>query len=336
MEDAILNFNKQFGFEPEIINSEKIKDNKRCILAGMGGSHLASGLLKMYKPGIDLYVHRDYGLPPYDDEFFAESLLIASSYSGNTEETLDFLEEGYAKGYNMAVISTGGKMLDFAKENQLPYIQIPDDHIQPRSALGYSIVAMAKFVCGDQCVKDLRSLEKTLDPKSLQKSGAELAESLKGKIPIIYASHNNLWVAYNWKIKFNETGKTPAFYNIFPECNHNELAGFNLSKESRDLSSDFHIIILRDIETDHPRIQKRMAVVEGLLEEKGISVSTLVLNGNTKFEKIFNSTLLADWTAFSMAQNTGSDPENIPIIEGLKEKMSGKYKDNISDTLIWD
>ena len=115
MEEAILNFHKQFNFKPEIINKEKIDSPKNFILSGMGGSHLASGLLKTFKPGINLYVHKNYGLPPFEDDFLKDSLLIASSYSGNTEETIDFLEEGYSRGYHMAVITTGGKLLDFAK-----------------------------------------------------------------------------------------------------------------------------------------------------------------------------------------------------------------------------
>lgn len=334
MEEAILNFNKQFGFKPEIVNGDKIKEHKHHILAGMGGSHLASGILKMYKPGIDLYVHRNYGLPPYDDQFFKNSLLIASSHSGNTEEVVDFLEEGYSRGYNMAAIATGGKVLDFAKENNLPYIQMPDDDIQPRSALGYSMVSMAKLVCGE-CFENLGSLEEKLDPESLRKRGEELARDLEGKIPLIYTSTENLWVAYNWKIKMNETGKVPAFYNLFPEMNHNELNGFFQNDKTKELSEKFHVLILRDIDGDHPRVQKRMAVVEGILEEQGIPVTTLGFEGGSVLEKVFNSLLLADWTAFHIAKTNGADPEQVPMIEGFKEKLVGDYPDHFSSECVW-
>ena len=101
MEQSITNFNKQFEYNPVIRNTEKLKDKyKHFVLCGMGGSHLSAGIIKMLKPGIELYVHRDYDLPPYSEEFFSKSLLIASSHSGNTEEVLSFLRAGMERtGY---------------------------------------------------------------------------------------------------------------------------------------------------------------------------------------------------------------------------------------------
>ena len=321
MEDAILNFNKQFSYSPEIINREKIGSPKHFIVCGMGGSHLATGILKMYKPGIELYVHRDYGLPPYSNEFLKESLLIASSYSGNTEEVVDFLEEGYSRGLNMAVIATGGKLIEFAKKNYIPYIQMPDDGIQPRSALGYSLIAMSAMTGEYPCCDSLKSLEQNLNPESHRKSGEELAKNLSGKVPIIYSSVQNLPLAYNWKIKMNETGKVPAFYNLFSELNHNEMNGFDVGDKTRDLSSNFHFIFLRD-EKDNSRIQKRMDITEDLYEEKGLNVTSLRLTEDDTFVKIFNSLLLADWTALYIAKNNGMEPEAVKIIEDFKAKLA--------------
>lgn len=336
MEEAILNFHKQFEYEPVIENSDKMeKKYKHYVLAGMGGSHLASGLLKMHSPGVELYVHRDYGLPPYSDEFFKESLLIASSYSGNTEEIIDFLEEGYSKGYNMAVIATGGKLIDFAKENSLPYIQMPEVGIQPRAALGYSLTAIATLTAQTNALKEMKELPTTLNPESFRQRGEELAKELDGKIPVIYSSNHNLWIAYNWKIKLNETGKVPAVYNVFPELNHNELNGFYLSEGTEKFRDLFHFIILRDVENDHPRVQKRMAVVEGILEGDGRSVTTLGIEGNNSFERIFSSLLLADWTAVSIAKKNNVDPEQVPMIEGFKKKLVGDYPDDFSDECVW-
>lgn len=335
MEQAILDFHKQFSFTPEIVNKEKIQNPKHFILAGMGGSHLASGILKMYKPGINLYVHRNYGLPPYDDEFLKDSLLIASSHSGNTEETLDFLEEGYARGYNMAVITTGGKALEFAQKNNLPHIIMPSDGIQPRAALGYSAISIATMIGEESCLRDLSELATKLDPASLQQRGEELAEQIDGKIPVIYSSTHHLWVAYNWKIKINETGKNPATYNIFPELCHNELNGFHVSEMTEKFKDLFHFIMLRDVESDHPRVQKRMAVVEGILQEQGRSVTTLGFEGETELERIFNSLLLADWTAVTLARRHGVDPEQVPMIEDFKKKLVGDYPDHFSDECVW-
>lgn len=321
MEEAIKNFAKQFEFEPEIKNAENLKkDFKQIVVAGMGGSHLSTGLLKIWKPGIDLYVHRSYELPPFSDEFLKESLLIASSYSGNTEEVVSFLNEGLAKGFSMAVIAVSGKLIDIAKEFNVPYIQIPDTGIQPRSALGFSLVALAKFLGNDALSQELKQLS-SLQPESQKASGEELANDLKGFVPIIYSSVDNLAIAYNWKIKFNETGKIPAFYNVFPELNHNELAGFDVIDTTRDLSKNFRFVFLKDRD-DHERIQKRMDVMEKLLENRGLEVIVLELEGESIFEKIFNSLLLADWTALSLSKLYGTEPDKVEIIEEFKKKLS--------------
>jgi len=322
MEQAITDFPKQFKFEPEIINPEKLKDKyDYFVVGGMGGSNLSSGIMKLYQPGIDLYTYRDYGLPPYDDEFFKKSLLVANSYSGNTEETFDFLQEGYSKGYDCAVISTGGKMIDFAEENKLPHIQIPNTGIQPRSALGYQLIALAKMIQHDDCCGSLPDLADTLKPEDLEEKGQELAESLKGKVPIIYSSVKNLSIAYNWKIKFNETGKVPAFYNLFPELNHNEMNGFDVVDSTRELSDKLHFIFIHDAE-DSSKIQKRMEIVEKLYEERGLSVTSIYLEGQSVLEKTYNSLLLADWTALYLARSNGSEPEKVPMIEDFKKRLS--------------
>lgn len=322
MEQAIRDFAKQFQYKPEIINGEKLADSyENYVICGMGGSHLATGILKTYKPGINLYVHRDYDLPPYDESFLKNSLLIASSYSGNTEEVISFLEAGHSKGYSVAVIATGGKLIDFAKENNLPYIQMPDTGIQPRSALGYSLLSMAKMVNEASCCGELESLALTLKPENFEEQGKELAGELKGKLPIIYSSNKNLAIAYNWKIKMNETGKIPAFYNLFPELNHNEMQGMDVDSNTEDIFKNFHFIFIKD-SADHERIQKRMDITEKLYQEKGLAVTSLYLEGENVFEKIFNSLILADWIALNIAKSNGRNPEEVPMVENFKKQMS--------------
>ena len=175
MEEAIKNFAKQFAWKPEIQNAEAFRPAKRLVVAGMGGSHLAADLLSAYNPRLDVYVHRDYGLPPLSDERLSDSLLVASSYSGNTEETIDFAEEAHAKKFNVVAVAVGGKLIDFAKKNNLPYILIPDTGIQPRSALGFSITALAKFFGNTTMLAALSKLSKVLNPETLRAEGEKLA-----------------------------------------------------------------------------------------------------------------------------------------------------------------
>lgn len=318
MEQSIINFNKQFEYEAVIRNSEKLKDKyEHFVLCGMGGSHLAAGIIKAHKPGVELYVHRDYDLPPYSEEFLKNSLLIASSHSGNTEEVISFLNAALDNGLDVVVITTGGELFDIAVSKQLPHVIMPNEGVQPRLALGYSALAIAEVMKDKNLISEIREAGKKIDPESLKSEGISLLNSIDSKIPVIYSSNKNLAVAYNWKIKFNETAKTPAFYNIFPELNHNEMQGY----QEDMYAGDFHFIFIND-STDNERIQKRMSVFSELLKEKGYEVTNLELAGVNVLEKIFSSLLIADWTALELAKIKNTDPQSVPFIEEFKKKLN--------------
>jgi glucose/mannose-6-phosphate isomerase len=322
MEEAIKKFATQFNFDPEIQNSEKFKPAQSFVLAGMGGSHLSAGLLKMANPDLDLYIHRDYGLPALSHKKFASSLFIASSYSGNTEEVLDFVQKAHDKNYSVAVVALGGSLIDFAKKNNLPYIQLPDVGLEPRSALGFSLVALAKLTNNTKLLSDLRALSLHINPLKMEEAGKELAKKMAGKVPIIYSSRANISLAYNWKIKFNETGKIPAFYNIFPELNHNEMTSFDVIDSTKDLSKNFHFIFLKD-NHDHPKVIKRMDTTKKLLEDRNFTVSVLEIGRSDSFwENVFNLLLLADWTALYISNAYGTEAEAVPMIEEFKKLIS--------------
>lgn len=313
MYEAIKNFNKQFEYEPVIENEDKLERKNKFIIAGMGGSHLAAGLLKIWKPNIDLIIHRDYGLPNKSKD----RLVILSSYSGNTEEVVDAFKNGIENNLAMAVISVGGKLIELAKEHFISYIQMPNTGIQPRSALGYSLKALLKIMMEEEILKEVGNLSDTLNSSEYEVQGRSLAEKLKGKIPVIYSSTQNLAIAYNWKIKLNETGKVPAFYNVFPELNHNEMTGFDVKESTRQLSQNFHFLILRDRE-DNPRVLNRMDVLEKLYKDRELPVDTIEIEGKDKYHKVFASLLTADFTAYYMAQMYGLEAEQVPMIEEFK------------------
>jgi len=318
MEVAIKKFPIQFNFHPVIENESKFRAADSFVLCGMGGSHLSAGLMKIYNPTLDIYIHRDYGLPLLSEKRFNESLFIASSYSGNTEEVLDFAEKAHEKKYNLAVIAIGGKLIEFAKKNSLPYIQLPDTGVQPRSAIGFSIIALARLIEGDEAVGELNKLGTKLNPTKWEEQGRTLAKGLVGKIPVVYTSRGNLGIAYNWKIKFNETAKIPAFYNVFPELNHNEMAGFDRTESTKSLSDKFFFIFLED-SGDHPQIMRRMEVTRKLYMDRELPMIVLPLSGATTFEKIFNSLILADWTSLFLSGMYGAIADEVPIVEEFKK-----------------
>src|SRR3989344_5862353 len=191
MYDAIKNFSEQFLFNPEIKNKEKFSTYRWYIVAGMGGSHLAADLLKIWKADISLIVHKNYGLPKVPPEILKNCLIILSSYSGNTEEVLDVYQQARKKNIPLAAISVGGDLLKRAQADGIPYIQLPDIGVQPRLSLGFGIKALMALMKEDKILSLISNLSKTLLKEDLEKEGRELAKKLSGFIPIIYSSEIN-------------------------------------------------------------------------------------------------------------------------------------------------
>jgi len=318
MDQSIKNFPKQFLFNPEIQNTEKLARARRFVVLGMGGSSLAAEILKMARPDIDIILHRDYDLPQAD---FKDTLVIASSYSGNTEETISGFERARRENLAIAVISVGGELIELARGNNIPFIQLPSDGIQPRMGLGYQIRALFKLMGLDDELLETGRLAGSLDVAVAALAGERLAEKLSGKVPIIYASERNSALARNWKITFNETGKIPSFYNILPELNHNEMTGFDATEASRPLSEKFHLIFLRD-SADDERVQRRMKILEKLYQDRGFGVELIDLEGKDIWEKIFGSLLTGVWSAYYLALSYGAEPEQVPMVEEFKKLMS--------------
>lgn len=318
MRNAILDFHKQFAYEPKIENLENFKIGNRFIVLGMGGSHWAADLLKTWNSYMDITIHNNYGLPALSDEVLKSSLVIANSYSGNTEETVDGFRMAVEKKLSVIAISTGGTLIDLAKQQAIPYIEMPDTGIQPRSALGFNIRAMLKVMGEEDALAESSRLADALDPNKYEGAGKEIAEKIKGKIPVIYTSAPNASLAYVWKIKFNETGKIPAFANVFPELNHNEMTGFDVKDATKKLSENFYFVFIKDAEDD-PRIVKRMEVLEKLYKDRGLPVEIIDLQENGRFNKIFSTLILADWAAYYTAELYGLESEQVSMVEEFKK-----------------
>lgn len=318
MQDDFLRCNEQLRWEPKVANPEKLGSYTRFVVLGMGGSNLGPWLLKHYAPAPDIYMHRDYGLPAFSD--WSDTLVIASSYSGNTEETIDGANEALRQGRPLAVIAKGGMLLALAKDKDLPYIEIPDTGIQPRVAVGYSTVGIAKLMGKEDAVRALQELGATFDPAARRSEAEAFGEKLRGSIPVVYASTANLPLAYVWKINFNENAKIPAFANSIPELCHNELNGFGVVEETKPLSARMHVIMLVD-GTDHPRVEKRMRIMQEMLAEKGIAASSVALKGSG-FAKAFDAVLFASWLSLSLAGFSGVPAEEVPMVEDFKKRMA--------------
>ncbi len=319
LEDSILRFREQFNWQPEIQHPEALKPHKNVVIVGMGGSHLGPWMLKRYVGGRNIFIHRDYGVPDLSPEILSEALIILSSYSGSTEEVLDAGRVALEKGYSIAAISRGGKLIDFAREHALPHIVVPDMHMQPRVAIGVSMLGIAKLMMSPEMEAAVRTAGQSIDPMAGREEGMRIAESLRGKVPVIYASTSNMPLSFIWKIKLNESGKIPAFYNSFPEMCHNELCGYDVVESTLPMTERLHAIMLSD-GADHPRNIVRMKAVSDILREKSIGVTTVTLSGDG-LAKIFAGAVLADWVSLFIAAYYGVPDEEVPLIEDFKKRI---------------
>lgn len=303
-------------------NIKILGDFKNVIICGIGGSALPYDILNsVVRPEIPVYIHRDYNLPEFAN---SQSLIICISYSGNTEEGVSSLKEAVNKNLKVVAIATGGKFEEIAKENKILFVKIPSG-IQPRSATGYLFSALVKVLINSAIIKDIsfNILDLVSELKDaneeLQKEGKKLAKKIEKKIPIIYASNTFETVAHILKIKFNENSKIPAFYNVFPELNHNEMVGYTGIKKLG--SKNFVVIILQNSE-DHLRTQKRMKLTANLIKKSGVKVEFIEVKKGSVMFKIFSTLLLGDWISYYTALNQKVDPSPVKLVEDFKKQMA--------------
>ena len=316
MRETIRTYNSQFAFDPHIINEHLIHKNyKRIILCGMGGSHLCAGILKTICPDIDIHIHKDYDIPHFPKIVLESSLLIASSYSGNTAEVISFYDK-IKQLYDLPVlcISTGGILLERAQKNNDPYIILPHTEFVPRTALGISTIALASILKDKTILNALRTIQ--LDIDQLESQASNIVSTISNKIPIIYSSNQNVHIAYNWKIKMNETAKKIAFYNSIPESNHNELEGYEF-----DSMSEMCIPVFLKDSLDDVRVQKRFSVFESILKEKNITPLCIEISEQNIYKKIFNSIVLADFVTIMLAEKYNFPQSEVPLIEEFKKRL---------------
>lgn len=319
MKEDIQNFPKQLRFSPKLENEERWGTFQNYVLLGMGGSHLQGDVFRAISPDFPLSLHKNYGLPRRTEK--EKTGFIAASYSGNTEEVLDAYGKALEEGLSVAVISKGGELLRDAKERGLPYIELPEDKIEPRMAIGYSYKSLLCLLKAEKEVGEAENAVEELQKKSeMEEEAKEITRFLEKKIPIVYASERNCALAAMWKINFNETAKIPSFYNVLPELNHNEMAGFDKTGSTKGLSEKMRFLFLKD-EEDHPRNRKRMDVLKEIWKEKGFQTTELQVGGSSRTERVFANILLSEWTAYFLAKLYGVNYENSELIEKFKERI---------------
>ena len=323
LRSIILSSSKQFKEGFNLAKNIKIKGKFKSLeISGMGGSSLPANILRIFcnqndKKKLAIFQNRFYSLP---HEAYDNCLNFFASYSGNTEETISSFKEAIKKKLPSIGLATGGKLLELCQKNNTPCVILPKG-IQPRFATGYFFAAMYQILVNMYMVKDetkkiieeAEKLEKNII--KLESQGKKIANSLVKKTPVIYASTEYKALAMIWKIKINENAKTPAFYNFFPELNHNEMVGYTLPQ------GKFHVIMLMD-KKDHPQNNKRMRTTALLLKKKDVSATIIEMPENGIFNKIFSTLALGDWASYYLALAYGQGPTPVDMVEDLKKMLA--------------
>ena len=329
MRDIILNSHEQIPHSLEVNKGVKVEGKfDSIILAGMGGSGHPGDLVNALGiTNVPLYVHRNYDLPTaYLSHIgLTNPLVIASSYSGNTEESISAYELAKREGLSLLVSASGGKLQELAEQDGTPFIKIDYRDMQPRHTLFAAFTgiytALKNSGLAENIDEDLRRVEKVLIEKTptLEESGKALAKKIKGKTPVYLSTDTLGFATKNFKIQTNENAKYPAFWNTFPELNHNEMLGFSKLAEMQN-PNQFFVTIFRDSD-DHARNRARIDVTTQLYRDWGVGVEHVNIEGRTLLEKLFSMVALGLWTTYFLALEYGIDPVPVEGVESLKTKL---------------
>jgi len=302
----------------------------RVILAGMGGSALAGLLVKAWlktEITVPFEIVRTYDLPEYVDY---NTLVIVSSYSGNTEEVLTCLEQARGRSAQIAVISSGGALQAKAEEHNISNIKLPVD-LEPRMAVIYNLRALVAILAHFEIVNydrfaEIADCADWLGQETLQwVSGVttdknyakQLALLSVGKTPIFYGGDLTSPVAYKWKTVWNTNAKNVAFWDEYPEFNHNGFIGWT----SHPVEKPFAVIDLVS-KFENPKILKRFEISDRLLSGQRPKALTIDLKGDSVIAQLLWGSILADFTSIYVAILNGVDPMPVPLVEKLKKELA--------------
>lgn len=325
---SIENFTRQLSDALKIGQSLDLvrpgSDIRNVVIAGMGGSGISANLVESLTWGripIPITVCKSYTIPQFVNP---HTLFIASSYSGNTEETIAALHKALLKRAHCIVIASGGKILEIAREYNLFYIQLPLGWSSPRAMLGYNMISLLALLyhtnlIGAAFIKETENAIEYLDrsEKAVQTEAEIIARKLKGKLPVIYCDSRLQAMAVRFQQQLNENSKQLAHVNTFPEMNHNELSGWRFPE---NLLPMLQVIYLYS-DHDHERVEKRMDICRDVFEKKSNSIIDIVGEGASLLEQYYYLIHLTDWISFYLAKENGVEADPNEVVDYLKAEL---------------
>jgi len=294
----------------------------KVYVAGLGGSGIGGNFVASFirdECRIPYNVGKGYTIPKYVDK---NTLAIASSYSGNTEETLISFEAMKKTGAKIVVVSSGGKLIEFAKELGLDYIQVPGGWPSPRACLGFSLVQQLfilkklSFISNESILSVKSSIDLIkYNQEDIKEEAKKIANFLHGKMPIIYSTSRMEPVAIRFRQQINENAKQLCWHHVIPEMNHNELVGW------KDANENLAVVYLRNND-DYSRNQLRMDINKQIIGKLTPHIYEAQSKGKNHIEKSIYLVHLVDWTSWYLSQLRGVDSIEIDVIDYLKNELS--------------
>src|SRR5262245_58982479 len=297
------------------------------VLAGMGGSAAGADLIAgcaAAKLDVPIIVHRGYGLPAAAGK---RTLVIASSYSGNTEEVLSAAEAALEREVPIVMLTAGGRLEAMAARRRLPQVKLPDG-LMPRMALGYLffpalriLAAAGLAVASDaeiaEALEVVTTLAAELAPSrpAAQNEAKRLALAIGARLPAFYGGPSTGGVAYRWKTEVEENVKRFAIAGVLPEMNHNEIEAWRTPA-----SATMHAVFLRDRD-EPPEIAQRFAVMRDMIAAAGGGVSEWATRGVGRAARFLGLAYLGAWTSYYLAVGAGTDPWPIPVLDEMKRRL---------------
>ena len=299
------------------------------LVCGMGGSGISGDLVQTVAAvdGVDIRVHKDYGLPAWARA--VRPLVIAVSYSGNTAETLSSIEVAIELGLPVAIVTTGGELSRVAEAERYPVVVIPDG-LQPRAALGYLAGAVLRLAASATPIHApvpmlMEAAETIADLLGVDHLGEahvrarEIAARLEGRLPVIWGSTGpTASVAQRWAKQLNENAKLPAYFSMVPELCHNELVPWAFSRN--EFRESTGIVLLRDC-GERPEIARRFELMADLIGDNASVVGEVWTVGESVLARIATGALIGDLVSVYLAESTGVDPIPVDVLTELKNRL---------------
>ncbi len=331
MESFVSSFNQQLRHAAEIGAAAELTAlaawprPHHVVVAGVGGSGIGGDIVRgvvLDRLPVPLCVVRTYSVPAFVGP---DTLFIASSFSGDTEETLAAVDAAQAAGARIVAITSGGGLLQRAQAHGWPTVRIPGESKLPRANVGYSLVQLlfvlrAAGLLAADFTAELHATVALLEAEQerIQREARDLAHLLTNHLPVIYADARLEAVALRFRQQLNENANQLALVNTFSEMNHNEIVGW---ENPAAVLSRTAVVLLRT-PVDHPRVRVRMELCAPVFAAHAASLTTIDARGDSPLAQALYLIQLLDWASVFTARLNGADPLTVPAIDELKARLA--------------